>query len=188
MDLDPPQAGDCKLVPAWLVGERSEVDAAAFIKGLADRLASRVQLTTDGHMPYLEAVEGVFGAEIDYAMLIKLYGSDPQDERRYSPPVCIGTESRRITGDPDPEHISASYVERQNLTLRMGMRRFTRLTNAFSKKVENLAHAVSLHFMYYNFAGVHATLKTTPAMHAGVAGHVWTLEEIAGLLDRQPRC
>jgi transposase-like protein len=174
---------DCKLVPSWLVGERNEVDAAAFIKDLSDRLAHRVQLTTDGHKPYLEAVESVFGADIDYAMLIKLYGPDPSEERRYSPPICTGTDTRIITGSPDSAYISTSYVERQNLTMRMGMRRFTRLTNAFSKKAENLAHAVSLHYMHYNFARVHQTLDTTPAIEAGVADHVWTLQEIAGLLD-----
>jgi IS1 family transposase len=178
---------DCKLVPSWLVGERTEVDAAAFMKDLADRLANRVQLTTDGHRIYLESVEGAFGGEIDYAMLIKLYGEDRREETRYSPAKRLGTEVRRIGGNPDPDHISTSYVERQNLTLRMGMRRFTRLTNAFSKKAENLAHAVSLHFMYYNFGRVHSTLGTTPAAYVGVADHVWTLEEIAGLLDRRPK-
>lgn len=176
---------DCKLIPSWLVGERNTVDASAFIKDLSDRLAHRVQLTTDGHKPYLEAVEGAFGADIDYAMLIKLYGqTDPEDQRRYSPAQCIGVEKRRIEGRPDEDYVSTSYVERQNLTMRMGMRRFTRLTNAFSKKAENLAHAVSLHFMYYNFTRVHQTLKTTPAQKAGVADHQWTIEEIVSLLDR----
>jgi len=174
---------DTKLVPCWLVGERNGADAEIFIADLASRLASRVQLTTDGHKPYLEAVEGAFGADIDYAMLIKLYGPEPGEEKRYSPPRCIGTETRVVMGKPDPDHISTSYVERQNLTMRMGMRRFTRLTNAFSKKVENLAHAVALHFMYYNFGRVHTTLGKTPAMAAGIADHRWTLEEIAALLD-----
>lgn len=177
---------DCKLIPSWLVGERNAVDASAFIKDLSDRLAHRVQLTTDGHKPYLEAVESAFGSEIDYAQLIKLYGqADVEEQRRYSPAACIGIEKRRITGQPDTDYISTSYVERQNLTMRMGMRRFTRLTNAFSKKAENLAHAVSLHFMYYNFARVHMTIKTTPAQKAGVTDHQWTIEEIVSLLDRR---
>jgi IS1 family transposase len=175
---------DTKLIPCWHIGRRDATAAETFINDLAGRLATRVQLTTDGHKPYLEAVEGAFGADIDYAMLIKLYGSDPSDERRYSPPVCIGADQRVIQGNPDTAHISTSYVERQNLTMRMGMRRFTRLTNAFSKKVENLGHAVSLHFMWYNFGRKHQTLKTTPAMAAGIADHVWTVEEIAGVLDR----
>lgn len=183
---------DTKLVPSWLVGERTVSDAYVFMSDLASRLNHRVQLTTDGHKPYLQAVEAVFGAGIDYAMLHKIYGSPGgnDDERRYSPAVCTGTDVRVIEGDPDPGHISTSYVERQNLTMRMGMRRFTRLTNGFSKKVENLAHAVSLHYMHYNFARPHKTLArrnrgypTTPTMAAGVTGHVWTLTEIARLLD-----
>ncbi len=185
---------DTKLVPSWLVGERTVSDAYVFMSDLASRLSHRVQLTTDGHRPYLQAVEAVFGAGIDYAMLHKIYGSPAgtDDERRYSPAVCTGVDIRVVEGDPDPGHISTSYVERQNLTMRMGMRRFTRLTNGFSKKVENLAHAVSLHYMYYNFARPHQTLsenedgtrtKCTPAMAAGVADHVWTLREIAALLD-----
>ncbi len=183
---------DTKLVPSWLVGERTVDDAMVFMHDLRNRLANRVQLTTDGHKPYLQAVESAFGADVDYAMLIKLYG-EPEgggNERRYSPAVCTGTDKRVITGNPDEAKVSTSYVERQNLTMRMGMRRFTRLTNGFSKKVENLAHAVSLHYMHYNFARPHKTLTkanhgylTTPAMAAGVADHVWTLTEIAGLLD-----
>jgi hypothetical protein len=128
-------------------------------------------------------VEGAFGADIDYAMLIKLYGHDIEQEKRYSPPKCVGCETRTIAGNPTRKHISTSYAERQNLTMRMSMRRFTRLTNAFSKKAENLAHAVSLHFMYYNFARIHKTLRVTPAMEAGVSDHVWFLEEIASLAD-----
>jgi hypothetical protein len=159
-----------------------------FMRDLASRLANRVQLTTDGHHAYLVAVERSFYRAIDYAQLQKIYGNDPtQPERRYSPAMCIGTEVRPVWGDPDPAHISTSYVERQNLTMRMGMRRFTRLTNAFSKKLENLAAAVSLHFMHYNFARPHKTLSdrypTTPAMAAGVTDHVWSLEEIAELLE-----
>jgi hypothetical protein len=167
------------------VGERNAVDASDFIKDLSDRLAHRVQLTTDGHKPYLEAVESAFGSEIDYAQLIKLYGqTDPEAQRRYSPAQCIGIEKRRIEGRPDEGHVSTNYIERQNLTMRMRIVRFTWLTNAFSKKVENLAHAVSLHFMYYNFARVHQTLKTTPAQKAGLSDHQWTIEEIVSLLDR----
>ncbi|MGH2587473.1 MAG: IS1 family transposase, partial [Dehalococcoidia bacterium] len=153
---------DTKLVPTWYVGRRTASDAAAFMEDLALRLANRVQLTTDGHRAYLTAVDAAFGTNIDYAMLVKLYGPDPEGEKRYSPQACIGTETSIVSGDPDPWHISTSYAERQNLTMRMSMRHFTRLTNAFSKKVENLMHAVALHFMYYNFARVHKTLKTTP--------------------------
>jgi len=174
---------DTKLVPCWLVGDRTTADAQAFIADLASRLANRVQLTTDGLKMYLTAIDAAFGSEIDYAMLVKLYGTDPESERRYSPARCIGVESAVITGSPDPAHVSTSYVERQNLTMRVGMRRFTRLTDAFSKKVENLAHAVSLHYMHYNFGRVHKTFGLAPAMAAGVADHKWTLEEIAGLLE-----
>jgi IS1 family transposase len=179
---------DTKLVPSWLVGERTVPDAWVFMSDLASRLENRVQLTTDGHHSYIKAVDAAFGDEIDYAMLYKHYGQDPrEDERRYSPAVCTGIDIRPMTGNPDPEKISTSYVERQNLTMRMGMRRFTRLTNGFSKKVENLAHAVALHYMHYNFARPHKTLSkpypTTPAMAAGVADHKWSLYEIAALLD-----
>lgn len=174
---------DTKLVPTWYVGKRTAYDAHQFMQDLAGRLKNRVQLTTDGHKAYLTAVDAAFGGNIDYAMLVKLYGPDPEGEKRYSPATCIGTETSVITGAPDPWHVSTSFAERQNLTMRMSMRRFTRLTNAFSKKVENLMHAVALHFMWYNFGRVHKTLKTTPAVAAGVAGHVWTLEEIVGLLD-----
>ncbi len=174
---------DTKLVPTWYVGKRTAEDAHEFMQDLAGRLANRVQLTTDGHRAYLTAVDAAFGTNIDYAMLIKLYGPDPEGEKRYSPATCIGTDTAIVSGDPDPWHISTSYAERQNLTMRMSMRRFTRLTNAFSKKVENLMHAVSLHFMHYNFARVHKTLKTTPAVAAGITDHVWSLEEIVALLD-----
>jgi IS1 family transposase len=182
---------DTKLVPSWLVGERTFEDALTFLTDLEARISGPIQLTTDGFRVYVRAVAQAFRHTwVDYAMLQKLYGADPEDERRYSPPVCIGTKKEEVFGNPDPAKISTSYVERQNLTMRMGMRRFTRLTNAFSKKVENLAHAVSLHYMYYNFARPHKTLANpyprTPAMAAGVADHVWTLREIAALLD-QPR-
>lgn len=182
---------DTKLVPSWLVGERTTSDAVIFMDDLKSRLRKRVQLSTDGHKPYLYAVENAFGADVDYGMIHKLYGNASETEaRRYSPAECTGIEKRVITGEPDESKISTSYVERQNLTMRMGMRRFTRLTNGFSKKVENLAFAVSLHYMHYNFARPHKTLTkarngypTTPAMAAGVADHVWSLTEIAALLD-----
>jgi IS1 family transposase len=175
---------ETKLVPTWMVGERTIDDALAFLADLKDRLAGRIQLTTDGLNVYLTAVSLSFGHEVDYAQLEKMYGSDPNAPRgRYSPAVCTGTRTRVFKGIPNPNKINTSYVERQNLTMRMGMRRFTRLTNAFSKKVENLAHAVALHYMHYNFCRVHQTLKTTPAVAAGVADHVWTVREIAALLD-----
>jgi IS1 family transposase len=172
---------DTKLVPSWIIGKRDASTAYALMSDLESRLASRVQLTTDGHRAYLDAVEGAFGSNIDFSMLIKLYGNDRESEARYSPAECIGIRMVPISGSPDPKHISTSYVERQNLTMRMGMRRFTRLTNAFSKKVENLEYAVALHYMHYNFARVHKTLRVTPAMEAGVSNHVWTIEEIAEL-------
>jgi IS1 family transposase len=173
---------DTKLVPSWLVGERTVDDAWVFMKDLRGRLAHRVQMTTDGHRPYWTAIGLTFGREIDFAQLQKLYGPDG-GERRYSPAALTGTKKVILRGDPDPSKISTSYVERQNLTMRMGMRRFTRLTNGFSKKVENLAHAVALHYMHYNFARTHQTLGMTPAMAAGVADHRWSLKEIAELLD-----
>ena len=175
---------DTKLVPCWMVGRRDADTADEFMKNLAGRLSHRVQLTTDGHKVYLNAVRRAFGGKgIDYAMLVKVYGPEQEGQKRYSPSPFVGASCRTVAGKPNKEHISTSFVERQNLTMRMSMRRFTRLTNAFSKKVENLQHAVSLHFMYYNFGRVHKTLGVTPAMAAGVANHVWTLEEIAGLAD-----
>jgi IS1 family transposase len=178
---------DTKLVPAYLIGRRDAADAYRFMSDLAGRLKNRVQLTTDGHAVYLMAVEGAFGSDVDYAMLQKIYGIPPEAETRYSPAECTGVDVRIIQGDPDPGLISTSYVERQNLTMRMGMRRFTRLTNAFSKKVENLTAAVSLHFFHYNFARPHASLANpyprTPAMAAGIADHAWTLTEIVGLVS-----
>lgn len=175
---------DTKLVPSFMVGGRGARTAKLFMDDLAGRLANRVQLTTDGHRVYLQAVEDSFGSEIDYAMLIKLYGNDSEAETRYSPAECIGTQTVGITGRPDPKHISTSFVERQNLTMRMKMRRFTRLTNAFSKKAENHMWAIALHYMHYNFCRVHQTLRVTPAMEAGVAGHIWSIEELVELLDR----
>jgi IS1 family transposase len=178
---------DNKLVPSWGVGRRDAFTAHAFIRDLAARLATRVQLTTDGHKPYLEAVEGAFGADVDYAMLIKLYGgesgkgADKSAESRYRPAECTGTREVKITGNPDPQHISTSYVERQNLTMRMRMRRCTRLTNAFSKKLDNHKAMIALHYMHYNFGRIHKTLRVTPAMEAGVADHVWSRAERGGL-------
>jgi IS1 family transposase len=168
---------DTKLVPAFMVGNRDAKSAAMFIDDLKSRLANRVQLTTDGLNVYLEAVEGAFGSDVDYAMLIKIYGAS-QEEIRYSPAECIGCETRIIQGKPDRKHVSTSFVERQNLTMRMSMRRFTRLTNGFSKKVENHAYAVALYFMHYNFCRIHKTLRVTPAMEAGVTDHLWTIEEM----------
>lgn len=175
---------ETKLVPCWMVADRSAGSAHAFVADLASRLASRVQLTSDGLRAYVNAVEDAFGADVDFAQLVKIYGHEGKPgAERYSPAECTGTREVAIAGNPDPRHISTSYVERQNLTMRMGMRRFTRLTNAFSKKVENHEAAISLHFMHYNFARVHQSLRITPAMAAGVSDHVWELEEIVALLD-----
>lgn len=175
-------------MPTWAVGRRDGWTARKFIEDLAGRLAHRIQLTTDGHKVYLEAVEGAFGADVDYAMLVKLYQGDESErvaEARYSPPKCFGTRTVCIAGNPDPASISTSFAERNNLTLRMSLRRFTRLTNAFSKKVDNLKAALALHFMHYNFARIHQTLRVTPAMEAGVSDHVWSVEEIVALLETQ---
>jgi IS1 family transposase len=174
---------DTKLVPSFMVGTRGAQTAKAFMDDLASRLANRVQLTTDGHRVYLQAVEDAFGKDIDYAMLVKLYGNDRETEAHYSPAECIGCREQANMGRPDPKHISTSYVERQNLTMRMNMRRFTRLTNAFSKKVENHVAMVAIHFMHYNFARIHKSLRGTPAMAAGITDHVWSLEEIALLAN-----
>jgi IS1 family transposase len=174
-----------KLVPCWHVGKRNAADAYKFINDLAPRLASRVQLTSDGLKAYLEAVEGAFGADIDYAQLIKLYGNEnsPVAEVRYSPPDCTGTRKKSIMGSPIARLISTSHIERQNLTIRMSNRRFTRLTNAFSKKLENHKHAAAIHFMHYNFCRIHQTLRVTPAMEAGVTDYVWSLEEVVALVQ-----
>jgi IS1 family transposase len=175
---------DSKLCISYVVGGRDAGWAAEFMHDIAGRVDHRIQLTTDSHKSYLEAVEGAFGLDIDYAMLQKIYGApNIEDQRKYSPATCIGSDMKVVSGNPDPKHVSTSYVERQNLTMRMHMRRFTRLTNGFSKKVENHAHMVALHFMYYNFCRVHKTLRVTPAMEAGLADHVWTLEELIHLLD-----
>lgn len=175
---------DTKLVPSWLVGGRDSQWAMAFMDDLASRLANRVQLTSDGHKAYLEAVEGAFGADVDYAMLVKLYGEVPESAKgRYSPAECIGARKQRIEGNPDPDHVSTSYAERNNLNIRMHQRRMTRLTNAFSKKVENHAHAMALHFFYYNFVRIHRTLRTTPAMAAGVTRRLWEMTDVVDVLE-----
>ncbi|MGH9776165.1 MAG: IS1 family transposase [Candidatus Acidiferrales bacterium] len=173
---------DTKLVPTFLLGRRDARTAKAFIDDLAARLASRVQITTDGLKVYLEAIEGAFGCDVDFAQLVKIYGAS-QEETRYSPAECIGCETSIISGNPNPEHISTSFVERQNLTMRMGMRRFTRLTNGFSKKVENHFYAVAIHFMHYNFCRVHKSLRVTPAMEAKLTDHVWSIEEMLSILQ-----
>jgi IS1 family transposase len=178
---------DTKLVPAWFLGKRTANDAYVFIFDLKKRLANRVQLTSDGHFAYLQAVDMAFEGQIDYAMLVKLYGGIPgQNEIRYSPPRCIGAQKRRMSGQPNVALVSTSFIERQNLTLRMSNRRFTRLTNAFSKKLENHKLALALHFMNYNFCRIHQTLRCTPAMEAGITDHVWDLKEIISLLDSYP--
>lgn len=177
---------DTKLIACWYVGSRDASAAYHFINDLADRLASRIQLTTDGHRPYVQAVEDAFGCDIDYAMLIKIYGNAPEGgEVRYSPAQCMGARKAVISGRPDHKHVSTSHTERQNLTMRMSMRRFTRLTNGFSKKVENHEHAVALHCMHYNFCRIHQTLRVTPAMEAGISDHVWSLTELVEMIDRE---
>jgi IS1 family transposase len=175
---------DTKLIVSWLLADRTLDSAMTFTHDLESRLANRVQLTSDGHAPYLQAVDAAFAGEVDYAMLIKLYGADPQAEIRYSPAKCIGARKEPKSGNPDNKHISTSYVERQNLTMRMHMRRFTRLTNAFSKKVENHAAAIALHTMYYNFVRIHQTLKVTPAMAAGVSDKLWEVSDIVEMLEQ----
>ncbi len=185
--LDP----DSKMILSWMVGGRDAESAMFFIQDLKERLANRIQLTTDGHKAYLDAVAGSFADEgIDYAMLVKMYGDAPDKgpERKYSPSNFNGSKKKRISGDPDIKHVSTSHVERQNLTMRMSMRRFTRLTNAFSKKVDNHVHALSLYFVWYNFCRIHKTLRVTPAMAAGVTDTVRDLEWVVGLIDvRAPK-
>jgi IS1 family transposase len=176
---------DTKLVCSWMIGTRDAAAAYDFMQDLASRLSNRVQLTTDGHTAYLSAVEYAFGGDIDYAMLVKIYGESREAEKRYSPAECVGCERKPISGTPDPKHISTSYVERQNLTMRMHMRRFTRLTNAFSKKLENHVAAVALHFMFYNFVRIHQTLRVTPAMAAGVSEKVWEIADIVKLVEER---
>jgi IS1 family transposase len=177
---------DSKLLISYLVGGRDGEYAMALMDDLRSRLENRVQLTTDGHRAYLEAVEGAFGGDVDYAQLVKIYGEPVEAEKRYSPAQCIGAKKNTVEGKPDPNHISTSYVERQNLTIRMHMRRFTRLTNAFSKKMANHAYAVALHAMFYNFCRIHQTLRVTPAMQAGLSDHVWDVAEIVDLQADHP--
>jgi IS1 family transposase len=174
---------DTKLLISTLVGRRDTEYALYFVDDLRSRLAHRVQITSDGHKPYLAAIDTVFGEDVDYAMLQKIYGSEPQGEKRYSPAKCLGAKKREITGSPDPKHISTSFAERQNLTMRMHMRRFTRLTNAFSKKLENHAYAVAMHQMFYNFVRIHQTLKVTPAMAAGVTDKLWEVSDIVKVIE-----
>lgn len=192
---DHPEAGDVwlwtaidadsKLVPCWMLGPRDAIAARDFIEDLAGRLANRVQLTTDGHKPYLKAVDKAFGEEIDYAQLVKIYGADVEGQKRYSPAQCIGTRTHAVVGDPDPRYISTSYVERQNLSVRMTVRRYTRLTNAFSKKIENHAASVALGYFAYNFIKIHRTLRMTPAMAAGVTNRLWEVSDLVALWEAE---
>jgi IS1 family transposase len=175
---------DTKLCVSYLVGGRDGGWALDFMRDCASRIKGRVQITTDGHRAYLEAVEDAFGADVDYAQLQKIYGAPAENDTRYSPATCIGCEMKTVSGNPDPNHVSTSYVERHNLTMRMGMRRFTRLTNGFSKKIDNHIAMVAIHAVYYNFARIHKTLRITPSMAAGLSDHVWTLEEIVMMADR----
>ncbi len=174
---------DTKLVVSYLVGGRGADWAMDFMQDAASRIKGRVQITTDGHKAYLEAVEGASGMDCDYAQLHKIYGASLENEVRYSPAVCIGCEMKTVRGNPDPKHLSTSYVERENLTMRMGMRRFTRLTNGFSKKIENHAHVVALHFIYCNFVRIQQTLRVTPAMEAGLSDHAWALDELVAMIS-----
>ena len=177
---------DTKLVPSWRVGDRSSETAFEFVSDLASRLRNRVQITTDGHKPYLEAIEGAFGGDVDYAMLVKVYGPTPEgNTRRYSQAECVGARKRLVEGNPDARHVSTSFAERQNLTMRMSIRRFTRLTNAFSKKLENHALSVALHYFHYNFCRIHKTLRVTPAMAAGVTDRVFDMSDLAALIAAQ---
>lgn len=173
---------DSKLIVSYLVGQGGPRWANTFMEDVASRIDSRIQITTDGHRAYADAVEGAFGLDIDYAMLIRLYGSDSFDTK-YSPGECIGTQSAVLQQNPDPKHISTSFVERQNLTMRMSIRRFTRLSNGFSKKLQNYEASVALYFMYYNFCRIHQTIRVTPAMEAGLTDHVWSVAELVRLLN-----
>jgi IS1 family transposase len=176
---------DTKLIPSWLVGDRDEQTATLFLSDLASRLAGRAQVTTDGHTMYLGAVEAAFAGNADYAMLVKSYGVSPDSEKRYSPAVCTGCKKARIQGEPDMSRVSTSYVERANLGIRMGLRRFTRLTNAHSKKLQNHCAALAIYFMHYNFARIHSTIRCSPAMAAGVTPHLWSVEELVNLLPAE---
>ena len=177
---------DTKLIPSWYIGDRSSQSAWEFLTDLRKRLNNRIQLTSDGHKAYLVGVAGSFGDDVDYAQLVKIYGKEPHSggQRRYSPAECLGAIKTPVSGEPNPEHISTSFAERANLTMRMNMRRFTRLTNAFSKKIENHAHAVALHMMYYNFVRIHKTLRMTPAMAAGVTDKLWEISDVVAMLEK----
>jgi IS1 family transposase len=175
---------DSKLVPSWRIGDRSSETGLAFVDDLAKRLANRVQITSDGHRAYLEAIEGAFGGDVDYAQLVKVYGASPESMKgRYSPAECTGARKEKIEGNPDMRHVSTSFAERQNLTMRMSIRRFTRLTNAFSKKIEKHALSVALHYLHYNFTRIHKTLRTSPAMAAGVTDKLWSVADIVAMID-----
>jgi len=172
---------DTKLVISWAVGARDAGCAADFLQDVAGRLSNRIQLTTDGHKMYLTAVPDAFGEAVDYAQLVKVFGDTTEGQKRYSPAQCLGTKRVEVIGDPDADHISTSYVERQNLNMRMNMRRFTRLTNAFSKKLDNHIAMIALFHMHYNFGRVHQTLRVTPAMESGLSSHIWSIQEIVAL-------
>ncbi len=174
---------DSKLIVSWMVGDRSTHTARAFVGDLAERLANRVQITTDGHVPYLRAVDEAFGIDVDFAMLDKIYATPTDAEKRYSPPVCVGAKRKAIVGHPDQKHVSTSFAERQNLTMRMSLRRFTRLTNAFSKRLVNHVYALSIYFMHYNFVRIHQTTRVTPAMAANVTDKLWSVEDIIRVVD-----
>lgn len=174
---------DTKLVPSWFVGSRDAGAAHEFMQDVAQRMSNRIQLTSDGYKPYLQAVEDAFGADIDYAMLVKMYGDAPEGQKRYSPADCTGCIKRTVTGKPEKKNVSTSYAERQNLSMRMGNRRMTRLTNGFSKKAENHAHAMALYFMHYNFVRIHTTLQVTPAMAAGVTKKLWSFDDVVNVIE-----
>ncbi|MDE2227620.1 MAG: IS1 family transposase [Alphaproteobacteria bacterium] len=178
---------DTKLIPSWLVADRSGEAAKQFVADLATRLAGRVQITSDGHRPYLQAIDDAFGIDVDYAMLEKIYAAPIEGQTRYSPPVCVGAKRREITGKPDPAHISTSFAERSNLSIRMGLRRFTRLTNAFSKKLENHVYGLSIYFMHYNFCRIHQTTRVTPAMAAGVINKLWDMTDVVRMVEAWER-
>jgi IS1 family transposase len=174
---------DTKLMASWMVGDRSGETGKVFVADLASRLANRVQITSDGHRAYVEAIDAAFGIDVDYAQLVKIYGQTSEGQKRYSPPECVGCQKHKVTGSPDKAHISTSFVERQNLNIRMGLRRFTRLTNAFSKKIDNHVHGLAIYFMHYNFVRIHQTLRVTPAMAAGVSQKLWSMEDVVRVVD-----
>jgi IS1 family transposase len=176
---------ETKLVPCWRLGGRDALTAYDFVQDLANRLSNRVQITSDGHRVYLTAIEAAFGSDVDYAMLVKMYGNDAESETRYSPAQCIGAQMSVITGRPDPNHISTSYVERQNWSVRTAMRRYTRLSNGFSRKIENHSAAVALHYFAYNFIKIHRTLRVTPAMAAGVTDRLWEVSDLVDVWERE---